>query len=323
MRQPFCGGKIMYEKSLRMPKALKPGDTIGVIAPSFPVKPEEKPKIVDYLRAAGYRVKLGRTVEELMNFHGYLAGDAKLRAEDVNRMFADPEVDGIICARGGYGSSHTMEYLDLDLIKENPKAFIGFSDITNFHSILNRFCDLVTFHGPMVLSNMLKGSDDYSRKSLYEALSMTDTYTFKNPKEEPFRVLTAGKAEGMITGGNISLLARSLGTFYEPETEGKILFLEDVEESIPSIDMMITQLEQAGKMEDIRGVLIGNFAECTNDRYDGSYKMDEFLKDRFAGYTVPVMANVCSGHERPMGTIPMGTICEMDTEKNAVTFRLK
>ena len=315
----------MCEKSLRMPKMLRPGDTIGVVAPSFPVKPEEKPKIVESLHAAGFRVKLGRTVEELMNFHGYLAGDAKLRADDVNRMFADPEVDGIICARGGYGSSHTMPYLDLELIREHPKAFIGFSDITNFHSVLNRYCDLITFHGPMMLSNVLKDFDGYSRASLAAALGMEErggVYTFENPQGEPFRTLTAGRAEGMVAGGNISLLARSVGTFYQPVTKGKILFLEDVEESLPSIDMMLTQLEQAGVMEGVRGILIGNFADCTNDRYDASYQLDEFLKDRFAGYTVPVMAGVCCGHARPMGTIPMGTICTMDTERRTVEFRL-
>ena len=108
------------EKALRMPKQIKPGDTLGVVAPSMPVKPEEKEKLTAYLQDAGYRVKLGKTVKELSSFHGYMAGDPRVRAEDVNQMFADPEVDGIICARGGYGSSQVMEYLDLDMIRQHP-----------------------------------------------------------------------------------------------------------------------------------------------------------------------------------------------------------
>ncbi|MDD2958699.1 MAG: LD-carboxypeptidase [Lachnospiraceae bacterium] len=310
----------MNEHVLRFPKAVKPGAAIGVVAPSFPVRPDEKPRLIDYLIQAGYQVKLGKTVEELLNFHSYLAGDARTRAEDVNRMFADPEVDAIICARGGYGSSHTMEYLDLDVIRENPKVFIGFSDITNFHSIINKYCDLVTFHGPMLISNMLKGFDEYSKKSLEETLNMQDMVYFHNLKEDPMAVLHPGTAKGIITGGNLSLLARSVGTFYQVDTKGKILFLEDVEESIPCLDMMVTQLEQAGMMKEIRGLLLGNFSECTNECYDASYTLQQFLKDRFKDCQVPVIANVCSGHARPMGTVPMGTVCTMDTEHMEICF---
>ena len=308
------------EKALLMPKKIEPGDTLGVIAPSMPVKPGEKEKLTAYLEASGYRVKLGKTVKELSNFHGYLAGDPKDRAEDVNQMFADPEVDGIICARGGYGSSGVMDYLDLDMIRQHPKVFIGYSDITNFHSVFSRYCGFVTFHGPMVISNMLKGFDDYSRDSLERALAMEDHYVFRNPEGDPMHILMTGRATGVVTGGNISLIAHSVGTFYQPVTEGRILFLEDVDESIAHLDMMITQMEQAGVMKGVRGVLLGNFADCSNDSYDSSYRIDQFLRDRFAAYQVPVMSNVCSGHARPMGTIPMGTVCTMDTDSDEIIF---
>ncbi|MCC8066466.1 MAG: LD-carboxypeptidase [Clostridiales bacterium] len=311
----------MSEKSLRMPEPIRPGDTIGVVAPSMPIRPAEKDKLEAYLENAGYHVRLGKTIEKTMNFHGYLAGDACTRAEDINTMFADPEVDGIICARGGYGSCHTMEYLDLDMIRQNPKVFIGFSDITNYHSAFNKYCDLITFHGPMVLSNMLRGFDDYSRGSLWQALKLTDFYEFKNPEEEPVKILHPGTAEGLITGGNISVLARAAGTFYQPDTEGKILFFEDVEETFPKLDMMITQLEQAGMIKGIRGLLIGNFADCSNEKYDKTYMLDDFLRDRFADYTIPVVTNICSGHKRPMGTIPMGAICTIDASESDVEIR--
>lgn len=313
----------MIQKALRMPKRIRRGDTLGVIAPSMPVKPEEKEALVAYLEEAGYRVRLGRTVEELLNFHGFMAGDGKVRAEDINRMFADPEVDAIICARGGYGSCHTMEFLDLDMIWKHPKVFIGYSDVTHLHSVFNKYCNFVTFHGPMIISNMLKGFDDYSRSSLNRALDLCGkeaAYDFYNPESDPMYVLRPGKAQGMIVGGNLTILANSAGTFFQPVTEGRILFLEDVEESIPVLDRMITQIEQAGMTRAVRGVLLGNFAGCGNEQYDAGYGIMQFLRDRFSGYQVPVIANVCSGHSRPMGTIPMGTICTMDTAPCKIRF---
>lgn len=310
----------MKDKALRFPEPIKPGDTIGILAPSFPINEEERNAMITYLESLGYKVKLGETAEKLLNFHNYLAGDAKKRAEDVNRMFADPEVKGIICARGGYGSCHTMEYLDLDMIKKNPKVFIGFSDITNFHSILNKYCGFVTFHGPMLISNMINGLDQYSRDSLHSALHMKEEYVFKNPEDEKLQVIIQGKGKGMITGGNLSLIQRSIGTFYQPDTAGKVLFLEDVDEAIPRLDMFISQLEHAGLLREVRAILLGTFKDCDNSRYQDDYTISQFLKDRFSEYKVPVMANVCSGHTRPMGTIPLGTICSIDTDKDTILF---
>lgn len=308
------------EKALRFPRPVVPGDTLGVVAPSFPVREEERARIPGLLEELGYHVRMGRTIRELMNFHGYLAGDARSRAQDINDMFLDDGIDGIICARGGLGSCQTMEFLDLEGIRKHPKVFIGYSDITNFHSVLNRYCDLVTFHGPMVLSNIAKSYDDYSRKSLRAALDMKDRYVFRNPPEIPYQVIVPGKAEGMITGGNMSLVVKSVGTFFQPETKGKILFLEDVEESIPHLDMYISQLEEAGVFDGVRGILLGNFKECDNHEYDAAFTVPDFLAVRFAGMHIPVMAGVWSGHEKPMGTIPMGTICHMDTASDEIVF---
>lgn len=313
----------MKRQALRIPKAIEPGDLIGVVAISMPMKKGEKEAMEQFLTEAGYRVKFGKTVQEERNFHNYLAGDGKTRAEDLNEMFADPLVDGIICARGGYGSCHVMPYLDLEMIRQNPKLFVGYSDITNIHSVLNKYCDLVTYHGPMVISNMLKGFDEYSRHSFQKAIHMEDLYEFVNPKEDPMWTVTPGKGKGMITGGNLTLIARSIGAYYQIETEGKILFLEDIEESIPSVDMMLTQLEQAGMMKNIAGLMFGNFSDCTNDRYEAAYTIDQFIRERFSDYHVPVLANVCSGHKRPMGTLPMGTICSMDAEEKKIVFSLQ
>ena len=306
------------------PEKLKPGDTIGLAAPAFPVSEEKRDAGAALLERMGYHVTMGACLKELYDFHGYLAGDAKKRAEDLNRMFADPEIKAVFCVRGGYGSAHIMKYLDYDLIRKNPKIFVGYSDLTNLHTVLNQICGLVTFHGPMVVSNMLAGYDDYSRESLRRAMEMEpgQEVEFLNPPEKPaVGVLRKGQARGQITGGNLSLIVGSIGTFYQPDTRGKILFLEDIEETIPRLDMYITHLEDAGMMEYAAGIVLGNFEGCDNSRYDGSYSLEEFLHDRFRDYRIPVLYRVCSDHGKPMGTIPMGTICRMDGENGRLFFQ--
>lgn len=304
------------------PERLNRGDTIGLVTPSFPLKGEEKQRCIDFFEQRGYQVKLGGCAERLDNFHNYLAGDARDRADDINRMFADPNVKAIFCIRGGYGSAHIMKYLDFEMIKRNPKIFVGYSDITNLHIALGQFCELVTFHGPMVTSNMLDDYDEYTRESFLAALNMEDRLEFKNPPgDSPFQVIHRGQAEGVITGGNLALLTRAIGSFFQADTSGKILFLEDIEETIPVLDMYITQMEYAGLFDQVKGILLGDFTDCNNDRYDSTYRLEEFLQDRFDRFDIPIMYRIHSGHEKPMGTIPMGTICEMDCNKKTIVFR--
>ena len=306
------------------PEALKPGDTIGLAAPAFPVTQEKRDAGVRLLERMGYHVAVGECLRQLYNCHGYLAGDAKARARDLNSMFGDPQIKAIFCVRGGYGSAHIMKYLDYDLIRENPKIFVGYSDLTNLHSALNKLCGLVTFHGPMVVSNMLHPDfPGYSRESLFRAFEMKpgEEVEFLNPPEGPaIGALRPGKAQGVITGGNLSLVTGSIGTFYQPDTRGKVLFLEDIEESIPRLDMYITHLEYAGMMEQAAAVVLGNFEGCDNSRYDGTYTLEEFLRDRFKDYRIPVLYRVASDHSRPMGTIPMGAVCRVDADGGRLFF---
>lgn len=305
------------------PEMLKPGDTIGLAAPAFPVSREKRDAGVSLLEGMGYRVKMGDCLKNLYNFHEYLAGEAEQRAADLNNLFKDPEVKAIFCARGGYGSAHILPYLDYDAIRENPKIFVGYSDITNLHTVLHQICGLVTFHGPMMASNMLPEFDSYSRDSLFAALGMQpgEILEFTNPAEKPpVGVLRPGVAQGQIVGGNLSLLVGGTGTFYQLDTRGKILFMEDVEESIPRLDMFITHLEHAGMTEHAAGILLGEFSGCTNDRYDPTYDMARFLQDRFAGYRIPVMCHVASDHSKPMGTLPFGTMCRLDGNQGKIFF---
>lgn len=253
---------------LIFPDQLKRGDTIGLVCPSSPTTKEKVVKSVEFMQDLGFDVKLGRSCWCELN--GYLAGDACLRAEDINRMFADDTVKAIFCIRGGYGSSQIMNLLNYDMIRKHPKIFVGYSDITNLLSAFFQLCGFITFHGPMVASNFLQHFDPYTEESLWRALFMGESLTFQNPKGRELTVVREGCAEGLLVGGNLSLITSQIGTFYAPDFRGKILFLEEVGETVPRIGRMLDQLWLTGIIGQIKGVLLGDFTDCTNP-YDSKY----------------------------------------------------
>ena len=212
------------------PNKLNSGDTIAIIAPSSPVTKNEADLCRKLVEDMGYNVKMGKCTYE--SIHGYSAGLGKDRADDINEMFADKEVKAIWCIRGGDTSSHVMDKLDFDLIKSNPKIFVGYSDVTNLHVNFNQKCGFITFHGPMVKSNMLNDFDEFTKLSFEKALNMQDELVLENPVGENFEVMVEGSAEGTIAGGNLALIVSMIGTPYEIDTKGKILFIEDVDENV-------------------------------------------------------------------------------------------
>lgn len=305
------------------PPPLHRGDTVGLAAPSSPVTGKERDESVRFLESMGYRVRPGRTLKNPVpdNLHGYLAGTVSDRAADINALFADDSVKAIFCIRGGYGSAGILCDLDYPTIRNHPKIFIGYSDITNLHTVLQKFCGLVTFHGPMVKPDMISGFDEYSRESLRAALEMGEWMTFENPRDNPFQILSEGTACGIITGGNLAVLARSCGTFYQPDAAGKILFLEDIGESVPSLHMYLIQMEESGLFDRAAGILLGDFTDCGNDRYDPSYDTAHFFRDWAAARRFPVMAGIHCGHGPQNGTIPLGATCIMDTVTGQILFQ--
>ncbi len=306
------------------PRTLKPGGCIGIAAPAFPMGKERTEKCAAKLQELGYRVKLADGLKEGRNFHGYLAGSGEERAEDLNAMFADPEIDGIICIRGGYGSAQTMKYLDYGLIRENPKVFVGYSDITNLLNAFAQRCGFVTYHGPMVSSNILEHYDNYTRKSFLETIGDWERLEFANDAGEdgkirPFERISGGKAQGRLIGGNVTVMGRMMGTFYQPDSRGCILFLEDVDEHIASLDMYLTQMENAGFFEEVSGILLGDFTGCI-DKYEEEYQVEEFLRDKFSRFRIPVLSGLQVGHCTPTGTLPIGAWCEMDADQRTIEF---
>ena len=299
------------------PEKLKKGDTVAIVAPSSPVTKEQADACKRLVEDMGYKVRMGKCT--YLSIHGYSAGTGEEKAEDINEMFADKTVNAIWCIRGGDTSSHAMDKIDYEIVRNNPKIFVGYSDITNLHVNFNQKCDLVTFHGPMVKSNMLNDFDDFTKTSFDKALNMGEELTLENPDGENFKVMAEGHAKGTVVGGNLALLTSMIGTPYEVDAKGKILFIEDVDENVERLDRMMYQLKYSNKLKDANGIIFGDFTDCVNNR-DNSYTVIEMLKDVLAGYDKPVMYNIKSGHCFPMSTIPFGTTCVMDTNSGTIKF---
>ncbi|MDR5659482.1 LD-carboxypeptidase [Serpentinicella sp. ANB-PHB4] len=286
------------------PDVLKKGDIIGIVAPSSPVPIEKAYMAKKNIERMGYKVRLG---ESCWGTYGYLAGKDELRAQDLINMFADQEVKGIICLRGGYGASRILNKIDYEVIKKNPKVFVGYSDITVLHTAFNQICNLVTFHGPMAASNMSDNIDYFTIKSLVKAVTMTKPLgEIHNPKGEKISCLVKGEATGEIVGGNLALVAGTIGTPYEIDTKGKLLLLEEVEEEPYRVDRLLTQLALAGKFEDATGIILADFKDCIPKEYESSLSLMDVFKDVVVPYNKPTIFNLKAGHCPQKVTIPFG-----------------
>lgn len=300
-------------------KKLKFGDTLGFIAPSGAVRTEGAiERAVLETERMGFRVKLGESAGQK---YGYLSGTDEVRARDINAMFADDEVDAIVCLRGGYGATRILDKIDYDLIARHPKIFMGFSDITALHIALLNRCGLVTFHGPMAAANWAgKPLDDFSRDSMYRSLMNAEPAgELANPPEYPRQMVNPGQAEGLLVGGNLMLIASSLGTPWEIDTKGRIIFIEEVGERTYCVDRMLTQMRLAGKFDDCAGVVFGDFADCPVEYPEFGLTLEEIIRDVVAPSGKPIFAGLRCGHCSPKLTLPFGVRCRMDAEKCTLT----
>ena len=306
-------------KSFKMtfPAPLKPGATIGLICPSSPIRPEQKEACVRFLESRGFRVKVAG--DPCASHAGYMCGGGEERARLLEGLFSDPEVDAIFCARGGDASGRCAEHLDPEVIRRHPKPLVGYSDITTYHLILDRLCGLGSYHGPMVSSNMIGSYHPEDERALMEALTATEPFPFRQPEGLPLTALHGGRAEGTVTGGNLSLLCASIGTPWELETRGRVLFIEEVHESCPRLDRMVWQLRSSGKLKACAGILLGQFTECDNT-YDPAYTWLDIFREALADLPIPVLYGLESGHGDRMVTIPLGARCVMDADRGTVVF---
>lgn len=290
-------------------KKLKKGDTIGIIAPASCTTYEKVLEAKKNIEDMGYQVILGECTKK--QWYSY-AGTDEERAEEINSFFDDKSIDAIICMRGGYGSNRLIELLDFEVINRNPKIFVGYSDITTLHIALNEKANLITFHGPMAVSNFTGNYNRDTYENFIEILSNSrDKQSIKNITKE-LKVLNEGRAKGKLVGGNLATLIATLGTEYDLDYNGKILFLEDVGEKTYKIDRFLNQLKKHGVFEKIEGLVLGDFKNCIQDS-EKDMTLLEVFQNYFKELKKPVIYNFESGHSEPMLTLPLGAICEIDT----------
>lgn len=308
------------------PKALRPGDTVGLITPSTYVSNPDTLQLarltVEHL---GLKPKFSANVGKRT---GYLAGSIEQRVADLHWAFSDPEVKAVFCTRGGYGSAMLLDRIDFGLIRRNPKIFLGYSDITALHLGIHQKAGLVTLHGPSPLSGLPDYTLDHLKRALFEARPLG---TLANPPEErPIRpkhmtrTLRPGTARGPITGGNLTLIATTMGTPFEIQTEGKILFLEDVGEQPYSMDRMLTQLRLAGKFKGIRGLIIGECADCGprefQPSFESTFSLPEVLDNILGSLEAPIVSGMTIGHTSDQLTLPLGVMATLDSARATLTI---
>ncbi|WP_433429622.1 S66 peptidase family protein [Nonomuraea sp. CA-141351] len=282
---------------------MRPGDTVAVVSPSGPPNAVMLRRGVERLESLGLKVVAGAHALDRQPLD-YLAGDDAARAADLQSAWCDPAVSAVFCCRGGYGAARLLDLLDWNAMRAaGPKVLLGSSDITALHNAFAIELGVPTLHGPMAACDILadeKGPEPRTWKSLQAAL-------FGTPEPvQGERVLVQGRAEGVLAGGNLSLLASMCGTRWQPSFAGKLAFLEDIGEEPYRIDRMLTQLLQAGALDGVRGIALGSWVDC-GDPYP-------VLEDRLGGLGVPVLAGLPVGHGSPQMSVWLGRLGVIDTE---------
>ena len=297
----------MKSEKIRVPARLKPGDTIGIVAPAGAFDDETFYRGTQILEEVGFEVFIP---DGLLKANGYLAGSDSHRAEMLNQLFADTSIDAIICARGGYGSLRILPLLDYEAIKNNPKVFIGFSDISALLSVFFNRCGLVTFHGPVVTSMAVGNKED--GRSLFSAITSEDPLEFKLTEGQTIK---PGSGSGILCGGNLNTLCHLTGTPFAPTFDGEILLLEDRGEAPYRIDRMLNHMKLAGCFKGVTGVILGSFEEC--GPIEDVFKI---VTEIFDDHPVPILAGLEAGHGKINRTIPLGVEATLDANDHRLSF---
>lgn len=320
-------------KPLIKPRALRRGDTIGIVAPSSPLFDEGEIEFTfKWLEKVGLKYKLGKHIFE--SYSDY-AGTDEARIEDLHAMWADADVAAVMPMRGGNGAVRLLPRLDFDLIGRNPKIIMGYSDITALLVPIHERTGLVTFHGPM-MGSFFEGP--YTFRYFHKAVMnkrpiglITDlpAETWNPSYPPPRMVLSEGSAEGRLTGGCMTLIRQLMGTPYEMETEGRILFMEDLESEPHEIDRYLTQLLLAGKLQKAAGIVIGECSNChpgdsKRNSLPLNYSLERVLKDRLSGLSIPVVYGFRFGHSKEKFTLPLGVMASLNaSRKGGVQFKIE
>ena len=304
-------GKASSQLPKTKPARLPKNATLGLVAPASPIYNDaDFDHMVEDLKAFGYNLILGDHVQDK---RGYLAGTDEDRASDLNSMFENSEVDAILCVRGGWGCNRILDLIDYELIKQNPKALIGFSDITSLHMAIQAKTGLTTFHGPVGKSDW----NDFTRDSWNKVLHQADAslYTIPEDQDDAFTI-SGGMATGKLLGGNLTVLTAMVGSDYLPSFEGGILFLEDVGEDAYRIDRMLTQLQLSGILKQCSAVVFGKCTDC--DDTGNSLSLKEVFDDHLLKLDIPAFYGAMISHEDQNITLPVGVSATINADTRTI-----
>jgi muramoyltetrapeptide carboxypeptidase len=298
------------------PPALRPGDVVGIVAPASNLKQADLAAGCEALRVAGYRPFY---FDSILEQDLYFAGSVERSARELEEMFTRDEVRAIVCARGGYGTNHLLRAIDLETFKAHPKIFIGYSDVTTLLTYFADAAGLITFHGPMAAKDWAhSGGVDLAS---WQA-SISGTGAWDVPLNPEVSGLGDGNAEGILYGGCLSLLVSSLGTPYEINTAGTVLFIEDIAAKPFQIDRMLMQLKLAGKLDDVRGIVFGEMLDCVQNANQG-YTLPQVVMRIVGDLGVPVAFGVRSGHVTTGNiTLPFGVQARLTVGGGRVALRI-
>lgn len=303
---------------MQLPPAISKGDIIAIVSPASPISEENLQTCIQNLEMLGF---VAHFTEKVLLHTGYLAGNDQERAADFMHHIMNPEVKGIWASRGGFGCSRMIPFLDTKSIKNNPKAIIGYSDITFLINYIYTQTGIITFHGPVLrekwspfsvmgLKNIFRA---LNHQAFHLELKLNDAYIYKQ-----------GIAQGHIIGGNLSVLISMLATEYENFPDKIILFIEDIGEKPYRIDRMLTQLLQSHVMKKVQAIIVGKFTQCEREDYNlttsESWSLGEMMENTFKILNIPVVGNADIGHSVPQYTIPIGTYCLLDTYTQTLLF---
>ena len=322
LASPLKLGRAANQPVLK-PARLKPGSVVGIVSPAGATFVREELDIVlDAVRALGL---IPRLAPHLLDRYGYLGGEDKNRAADINQFFADPQVAAILPIRGGWGCSRILPYLDYERIRQNPKILVGFSDLTALILAINARTHLVTFHGPNGLTSWKPAQTEYFRRILFAAESLR-FQNLKDPDDDnrlmrvKYRIqtITPGRVRGRLIGGNLSVFSAMVGSPYLPDLSGAILFLEDVNENIYRLDRLMTHLKIAGVFDRLAGFIFGQCPGCLPDADYGSLTLEEVVIDHIKPLGIPAWYGAMIGHVEPVLTLPIGLEVEIDASAGTI-----
>ncbi|KAF0152565.1 MAG: peptidase U61 LD-carboxypeptidase A [Ignavibacteria bacterium] len=301
------------------PQKLNNGDVIGIISPAS--SPEDLSRIergVNYLQKLGYRVEVGKNAGSK---EGYLAGSDQQRLDDLHYMFKRKEIRAIFCIRGGYGSGRLLDKIDYNLIRKNPKIFVGYSDITSLQTAFYTKAGLITFAGPMVAVDFYDEVSPFTEEIFWRTITSDKKIgKLKNPRNEKFFTLCKGRGSGRLLGGNLTVLSSLIGTEFFPKMKDSILMLEDINEAPYRIDRMLNQLRLLKVFKQLNGVILGHFVDCVEmDPTKSTFSLNEVVIEYFQKQLkLPVLYNVKHGHIKDNITVPFGVQCTLNASLGTI-----